>query len=69
MAPLLPTVMACEEAFGAVEGVEVPPEYVAALLEEMAAADRDDLAPFVVVGDPGTMVVTAAGRPWPFGGL
>ena len=69
MEPILPSVLTVEAEIGAVEGIAVPAEYVDALIAEMTDADRLDLMPLVTVGDAGRLVVTAAGRAWPFGGL
>ena len=66
---LLPSILATEETWGVVEAIEVPPGYVDALLAELADADRLDLAPLVTTGEEGHLVVTVAGRAWPFGGL
>lgn len=66
---LFSSVLASENAFGAISSITVPPEYVEPLLAEMTAADRDDLVPLVDEGAPGLMVVVIAGREWRFGGL
>lgn len=66
---LLPSILAAEEAYGPVEAIAVPAEYVDGLLVELDDVARDDLLPLVVVGEPGHIVVTIAGREWPYGGL
>lgn len=66
---LLPSILATEETWGAVEEIAVPPEGVDALVTELVDADRPDLVPLVTVGVEGRLVVTVAGRDWPYGGL
>lgn len=66
---LLPSILTTEADRGPAESIAVPAEYVDALVAEMDAAGRLDLVPLVTAGDPGVMIVTIAGRDWPFGGL
>ena len=66
---LLPSILATEEAWGAVESIAVPPGYADGLVAELVDAGRTDLVPLVTYGEPGRLVVTIAGRNWPYGGL
>lgn len=63
------SVLACEEAYGTVTQIRVPPEYVATTQADLTAEGRADLAALVEAGEAGRMVVTAGGNDWPFGGL
>lgn len=66
---LLSSILATEAEHGPVDSIAVPTEYADALIAEMTAADRLDLVPLITVGGPGWLVVTVAGRAWPYGGL
>lgn len=66
---LLPSILATEEAWGAVDSIAVPAEYADGLVAELVDAGRADLVPLVTLGEPGRLVVTIAGRDWPYGGL
>lgn len=66
---LLSSILATEETWGSVESIAVPIEYVDAIVAALVEGDRSDLVPLVTTGDPGLLVVTIAGRAWPYGGL
>jgi len=66
---LITSVLSCEEAFGAVTRILVPPGRVAEATQELEALARLDLAALVEAGQPGHLIVTAGGVDWPFGGL
>ena len=66
---LITSVLSCEEAFGTVTRILVPPDRVVEAYQEFEALARLDLAALVETGQPGHLVVTAGGVDWPFGGL
>lgn len=69
MISLLPSILDAELSFGRVESIAVPAEYVDALVADATNAASEYLIPLIVVGDPGVMILTIAGRDWPYGGL
>lgn len=64
---MLVSVLACEEAFGTISGIEAPVGMLLDLLSELA--DRPDLWPVCAEGSDVLLHVTAGGLRWHFGGL